>query len=693
MVKDIALQMELGPISALNFLSCGAPILAALSADNVSNVAVTQMAQLGSPFHVNGRYAGEVAELLSRTSIHPVNRVLSHIGWRRGDTASFFHASAGGQAIALLSCMLRNIYSLHDTGDMLAELYENFNPLSAIPSPVHLANVADILCSKLNVIGYGSNLADRKEKLIKAYKHLGIAVPNGLFNKPCSKSIVGIFKCLKHLIEVDNVVRITGSEGMAHIFTIIYMMFPMTTQARVESCLIHEGPNPRIILEITNSDMIVSQVEKNIGEPPHFRLPIHPIRGVRVDSHVSFEYKGWLKKKLSSEFSDADAICTEEILVGCCDMMMQLAPKLKAAYPNKNSMPQTGLMGMLGQYPKSRIERICKEIFFASPSPLPKIFSKAWKEFVASVMSAVQCTCGDCQFERGWPSGTIYETQTLCPAYKLWDGIARILSAGLLCLAINTHGRVSISDGFADLDPARMLINKEVGGASAVAPTAKKYFNQVLSLVMPREEVPVGALACSSGSATIYPTVLKTLEVSHDGSFTFELVGGQFVYEGRYHRFLRSSETTRQPADDSIVDMDSEIFSSNMGDHMDIKPRLRESYHGLTLSLDAQVSGRFVQINVSHTIFTYIGLARTKSCQHSVNEPLSACYKHNAIVTGVEAPRSRRIKVLSIAMVRANRMAQFLCCAADSRCLLLQGCCLDCGYKQALDKFDILIVS
>ncbi|KAK4198545.1 hypothetical protein QBC40DRAFT_283531 [Triangularia verruculosa] len=100
--------------------------------------------------------------------------------------------------------------------------------------------------------------------------------------------------------------------------------------------------------------------------------------------------------------------------------------------------------------------------------------------------------------------------------------------------------------------------------------------------------------------------------------------------------------------------------------------------------------GSEVHVNITDVIAAYLGMERTTQCEHPLNRPLSDDHDRGILVTGAGMPKATEGK-LALAMARSNPTAQLLCC--EERCILLQGCCLDCGVRQAGEDFDILIVS
>ena len=73
MSNEISLQADVGnvPNNAVAVLSSISPFIQAVSADNVSPLAVVQVEAIGSCFHLNGELAAKVPDLFPASEIAP----------------------------------------------------------------------------------------------------------------------------------------------------------------------------------------------------------------------------------------------------------------------------------------------------------------------------------------------------------------------------------------------------------------------------------------------------------------------------------------------------------------------------------------------------------------------------------------------------------------------------------------------
>lgn len=695
MSDQVQLQSDIGSLG-LSGLGAFSHVLAALSADDIAPMATLQMEQLGSKFNVNGPVAANVPESLTRVSARPLGRLALSVGWRKGDSVSLLAESAGGQAVSLLSVCLTNLYRKEAVGEILKRLCDQMLPKQfAIAGVAQLADVAVLLASKLNRLGFGNVLAKQAVRVLSVYESLRVQAPQDLLETPSVESMINVFECLSCLTEEGSIIRIRGTFGTVLILGIILFMFPLDAVVTVESFIIHEGPNRRIMIEISAAEATQVHVEKELAQPPFLALPVKsPEAHEKIKGCSSFEWQGWLARKLELEFARFGVTCTQDVLVSCCNMLVVLAPRYRRDYLLKDeiNMPSRGIEGLLGPYSRNRIERVCEAVFGAIPNETSTDIEVAWGEFVSTLEQAVVrviCTCSKCNFSKGWRVKRITNMQILCRRHQLWETVGRVVTAGLYCLPVNVGTSIAIP---GDLPPNVVgeIVSRAFDAEGMYMDgTTKVFLNAELATFSARNS---GSLGRSSGASTIFPTVLETLEVSQDGSFTFELVDGLFMWQNRYYYALSSHGGSRARAKISLHTARAPIIPSNCGEHLAILPTIREGYNELLFQVTARTSGSNTHVDIASAIIAYIGLARTQECEHRLDYPLSGCHRGKVLVTGVAMPRAAGNK-LSLVMARSNSTAQFLSCDAGARCMLVQGCCLDCGVTQAGGDFDVLIIS
>ena len=164
MSGTIKSQADVGMLS-LQGLSAFGSILAIISADNLFPIALIQMQNLGTMLPTNGPYAEKAKTLLQRCSDTRLNHIGIAIGWRKNDSASLMAESAGGQAAALLSMCLGNLFRPEVYGQILSHLCSTLLEKSMhVSSMSQLADAAKLLAAKLNAFGFGNLLAREIQK-------------------------------------------------------------------------------------------------------------------------------------------------------------------------------------------------------------------------------------------------------------------------------------------------------------------------------------------------------------------------------------------------------------------------------------------------------------------------------------------------------------------------------------------------
>ena len=132
------------------------------------------MEKLGAAFPTSGEYAERVKSLLQRCCDVRPNHLAVVIDWRKNDSASLMAESAGGQAIALISMCLMNIFKHPDTGTILARLCSRLlsDPMN-VSSVSQLADVVKLFAGKLDTLGFGNLLAREVTVIHRVYEAIG----------------------------------------------------------------------------------------------------------------------------------------------------------------------------------------------------------------------------------------------------------------------------------------------------------------------------------------------------------------------------------------------------------------------------------------------------------------------------------------------------------------------------------------
>lgn len=160
--------------------------------------------------------------------------------------------SSGGQSISLLCVCLENMFKNDEVGVILHELgKKTLSRTMTVCGISQIARASKILSAKLFAIGFGNILAQR---LLRVYQFLKIPAPDNLFGKLNNRSVVELLHLLTWLYaEEDQLLRITGSQSMAQLMTMMTILFPENTPFVVDSTIMQQGHGEMIVLEIDST--------------------------------------------------------------------------------------------------------------------------------------------------------------------------------------------------------------------------------------------------------------------------------------------------------------------------------------------------------------------------------------------------------------------------------------------------------
>ncbi|KAK2038992.1 hypothetical protein LZ31DRAFT_559157 [Colletotrichum somersetense] len=682
-----------------------------MSADNVHPIAMIQLENLGSLFHVNGKNAGLIPELLKKAVSHRIGRLSLAVGWRRGDAVSMLGDSAGGQAISLLMTALDAIYFREDCGLILSNLCSSLLPKSMPASnPVHLADVADLVAAKAAKLSIGNLLAQQTHRVLSVYDQLGKKSPEDLLEIPATESIVRLFECLSNLQQDRHLVRVSGSIGVIYLAALILFMFPQSAMITVESVVIHDNEGRRIIVEIAAEGPTKVQVETELSpDSVSFTTPITKMLRNYDSSRLSYLWDGWVIEALHVELGRYGLILTQEFLEAFCQFMVQITPHLKLSYFDcQMSKSQKTFKELLGHDYQRRISITFKDICHYIPDGNTPGPVESWLRFssiLVRALGSVKCTCGKCEA----PIMSWRDYDNNCPADYLSKVVGSIFSNSIMCCVLEPQGPVAMNMKLFKSPPTidgRDILRTlgTLGGdifSQEVGHAFPPYFGYETFL---RLNGRVGRsqgriIGKSSKGSSIYPAVLEDFKISPDAAFTFRVYEGAFIYEGRYYDQLGGGVDTyrhaseQQQEDLSIRDV-APITRSALIQPLSLTATLRQGFRQVLVSFNVQVSGCFFSVDAFRAVVNLMRLDVSRSCADDVDSPLPADSEQHIVIKKVGmSPTKGKINIY---MTHGDHRAQFLaggCVSPLDGCLLLNSC-LSCGVQQAREGgYLALIVS
>ncbi|KAF3491500.1 uncharacterized protein GIQ15_01017 [Arthroderma uncinatum] len=461
-MSDIQPQVDVGLLS-LQGLSLFTPVLATLSADDVNPTGILQMEHIGAIFPISGQYAARVPDYLQRCASTRLDRLGLLVGWRKDDCASFMAKSAGGQAIALLSTCLINMFGKEKTGDILFDLSQELSSSStSVASGAQLREVASCLSSKLAIIGFGNVLAAAASRIHGVYAMLQKPMPADTLDEMTTESAVNFLHSLSlALPSKDRHVRIYGTQSLSYIFAFVMIMFPADAVVSVDNEIIFEGQRKSIIIEFGVSDFptpteITIETIVNASGIVHLPIVVTQRDPPGFPGVCQFQFGGWLAQYLRLVFIDQEVDISEELLVACCETLISLAENMKYSRGDPPTA-QGSLISLLGVRPYERMRRICQTVFEVSPLTHHTDLKAAFDNLINRFISTSRpCSCPTicCDINRAWgysptePKDTAWQPplqkNPLCSFRVLWGALGRALDHGLASFFIDADASVVV---------------------------------------------------------------------------------------------------------------------------------------------------------------------------------------------------------------------------------------------------------
>lgn len=723
MSQSVIPQVDVGSLT-LKGLSAFAPLLAALTADNVAPTTMIQLENLGTLFHINGPYAARVPDLLRRCSSVHVDQMAMSIGWRKGDAASIMAQSSGGQAVALLCFCIANTCEKRNMGTIIYDLSEAVlaRSLSVHSSISQLEDAANLLAGKLQVIGFGNILAEHVVKIHDVYTQLEIPLPRHFYEFMTRESMVEFFHHLTIVFEQkDAILRITGTHTMGHIVTTLLLMFPDSVMLTIEGFLVREGPHVSVIIEIDSAhgkdQPTTMQIEnKLVGSAEHpINLEFTPSA---IEIPYTFRWSGHIADALELEFINSGFRCSNDFKTACCNFLMSslsLQPCERSSYvsfPGGTLIPRGSLLNLVGSEPILRMSRVCSEMFRTGPPETIDSASRAYTNlsdaFDAIIGTRAICTCSStprcAKFRRWYSAYEIGKRAETCRLYRLWRSVSLALGRAYYCLLIDAQpDSVCVLDvrlansGSLKYHPAAANMSAALyDGEGDILDSmwCEEVDRHLMDLVGTREEkYPCRSLARCNGASTILPAPLLDLHVNLEQGYRYKLFDGQLLIKGRYHRDLKAVPVrSRSQATTSLTAREDGIRPSSIGEHDQLSFTLREGLSCLELRTSILVRGQSVHVDIGNIMLGAMGLENAPACDHDILDMFSFTFEPNALVTSIATIKTEGRGGIAIVQTMGNPTAQFLACDKGFRSVLQRRCCIDCAVQHARKRMARQIV-
>lgn len=701
MAYSVSPQVDVGALS-IRGLSAFGPLLEALSADNVYPTAVIQMESLGGTFLISGKHAAKVPDHLQRCSSVPLcsslplGRLALYAGWRKGDTASTMAGSAGGQAVALLSLCIFNLYAASEAGNLLFGLSRKLLPTGrAISSVAQLVDVGKLLQDKLSTLGFGNELAQQVVRLHKAYQQLDLEIPDDVLETIATESMIDLLELVSiALRDEKKLVRITGTRGLGHILGLMMTMFPEDTLVTVNGAVICEGSRKAIVLDfgmrVESGNVAHYRLETRLPEATQpFKFITLEVNRDIIPPPYSFTWNNWIKDFLQLKFLALGLTCPVDLLTACCEILIQIAvhPETKGfSYLGRTESPFS-MNGLLDPTDPDQLQKLydcCQVVLGVMPSVFQHDEQTAFSNLVvqaSKALNSVACSCGPnpCDFLTGWELSPRSKSSRSCKRRRLWNATGLSLDYAFWSFFIDPGPNTTVRGPRGGGERIISLIHRLLGFNKRAYGyiSCEIIHSRLLSLFTDSHP----GLASSSGSNTIFPVALRDIKL-HRGQYTrFELREGQLIFNGRYYNSLKGHETSAR----SKLEKGGLVTITSRGEHSSLDATVRECLNYLELRVTARVLGMNVDLNLESIIIASLGVQETDPCEHSMNTSLRPDVECLVTATSVAHPFTSSKKI-GVAQTWNNPTAQLLCCEPGMLAVLLKDCCLNCALDQLLQR-------
>jgi hypothetical protein len=742
MADQVTLQADVGnvPTNALALLGAAQPLLKALSADNISALAVLQAQALGDQFLSNGDWALRLPDLLARASSVRLERLSAWIGWQKGDTASYMSRSSGGRTVSLLCLALGNLYAKERCGMILHGLSSHVIQGDQQNSSIsQLSDLNACLSDKLSCLGFGNLLALHLTRLRQSFFEAGRGVPTDLADIPTEETMVEFLVGLHRALQSEELnLSFTGSKGAGPLLALLMCLCPEDTRVEVEGELIHQGTRSSVTFSVTAHEHNGSSF--CIGSKIRVHSEDFSRRFVQTDDSnephaLNFKWTGWLSSCLDLALAKVGASANGNVREALANLtataVFSLSGHELCSLDGESffRLPKNGMRTLLGPEYDFRVRRSLSTILM-EPTDLEcrDIVSSyaQLKTAVASVIPHTSCSCGICSDMDHWndkehpkSATSLGKTWQSCQMARFWAILGDILERGYISSLIEARGEVAI--GHVQRSKSASPSNVRVLGSAIVrtvqlrtSSTPEKGYSvasvqfihrSILSMVdvwklrlgLDGKEYP--PIVCqSSGHVTVFPVTLQYPRIINPWMVEYLLVDGK-LQEGpnSYSAVIcaraqkgDSKKLRRPKVGVSLLPKKAKITPSSLGEHnllsMTLQSEVIERMQVLLLRSRIQSSTKSCHVNFLDIHLGFLGLTPADVCDHIRHSALDAEFTEGVMATSVQAPAAKSANTLALTLTHWNPESQFLCCSTSSPALYQGSCCLTCAVAQAREE-------
>lgn len=739
MADQVTLQADVGnvPTNALALLGAAQPLLKALSADNISALAVLQAQALGDQFLSNGDWALRLPDLLARASSVRLERLSAWVGWQKGDTASYMSRSSGGRTVSLLCLALGNLYVKERCGMILHALSSHVIQGDQQNSSIsQLSDLNACLSDKLSCLGFGNLLALHLTRLRQCFFEAGRGVPTDLADIPTEETMVGFLVGLQRALQSEELIlSFTGSKAAGPLLALLMCLCPEDTRVEVEGELIHQGPRTSVTFSVTGHEQNGSNfcIESKIRANSEDFSRRYVQTDDSNDTHaLNFKWAGWLSSCLDIALAKIGASANGNIREALANLtataVFSLSGHELCTWDEDRycRLPKNGMRTLLGPEYDFRVRKSLSTILMEPTDLECRDIVSSYAQLrtaVASVIPNTSCSCGLCSDMEHWndkqhpkSATSLGKTWQSCRIARFWAVLGDILERGYVSSLIETKGDVAIrhvqrskSASPSQLRVLGSTIVRTVQLKTSSTPDKEFAFasvqfihRSILSMVDEwnlrlyldgKEDPPI--VCQSSGHVTVFPATLQYPRITHPWMIEYLLIDGK-LREGpnSYSAVIcartqkgDSKKLKRPKVGVSLLPKKATITPSSLGEHdllsMTLQPEVIERMQVLLLRSRIQSSTKSCHVNFLDVHLGFLGLTPADECDHVRHSALEGEFTEGVIATSVQAPVAKGLSTLALTLTHWNPESQFLCCSSSSPALYQGSCCLTCAVAQA----------
>ncbi|PHH63856.1 hypothetical protein CDD81_5413 [Ophiocordyceps australis] len=695
------------------------PILRALSADNVSPLAVCQLEKIGRSFLISGPLAKRMPDLLARSGSVRLHRLQALVGWMAGDTAATLAETAGGQAAALLTVCLVDMFCRNSTGHLLHDLsFKLLGPDDCVASMAQLSDLADIIANKLRPLAFGSHLISCIGDIHRAYDAMGITVPletmMSLRDQLDVERMVELLDGVQLALRDENVfVLINGFRGLGSIVALLAALCPDDLQVLVEGNVHIDSSRPSVIVSLVHdtqeTKINVEQVLRDCKTTRPLPVLFRPndaqthLERLSTFDRLSLSTEGCLATMVQDQLSKVSRGSTTAAMASFVDLIAAIMWSFMGTDfdANLSRFPRHGLRTMLGPDARDRIvDKL--GLYFGVVVPLINLdpdaaydnFSRSMSELVSDSIGS----CSQCLGPRIWDIPPASHPH--CTIRRVQESLQELLGRAVLLCFVDTHlDTLYMVQRFKNkLGPhlcRRLLVRAGVLEHSDEMTYPVSQLHADLCQLMAAEPSNAGPgqniIATTSGSTCMLPAALLKPMSDPGHMVRYLLLDGQFHDHRAYYKAL-IEEVNIPPrclAEQSINGAPQPMVQSQLGIHQGMTLSLRPFHNSLAVRAMIRVSGRIIHMSFYDAHLAYMATSVAASCGDHPDE----LFVPDVVATSVEAPAASDGR-LSIVLSHDNVESQFLASVEGVPCLFQGSSCLGCMMLDARENgFQLLIQS